>query len=45
MDFIVKLPELKDPTIKEKYDVILVMVDRLTKYLHIILFKESYLVE
>ena len=42
MDFIVKLLKLKDPTTKEEYDTILVLVDRLTKYLYLILFKEKY---
>ena len=45
MDFIVKLLKLKDPITKEEYDVILVLVDRLTKYLHLIPFKEKYTAE
>ena len=45
MDFIVKLLKLKDPIIKEEYDAILVLVDRLTKYSHMILFKEKYTAE
>ena len=45
MDFIVKLLKLKDPTTKEEYDIILVLVDRLTKYLYLILFKEKYTAE
>lgn len=42
MDFITKLPKSKDPTTGEAYDAILVMVDRLTKYCHIVPFKETY---
>ena len=34
-----------DSTTKESYDAILVMVDRLTKYSHIVPFKEEYIVE
>ena len=45
MDFIVKLLKLKDLIIKEEYDIILVLIDRLTKYLYLILFKEKYTVE
>lgn len=45
MDFITKLPKSKDPTTKEEYDAILVIVDRLTKYSHIIAFKEKYTAE
>ena len=45
MDFIVKLLILKDPVIQEEYDIILVIVDRLTKLLYLILFKEKYTVE
>ena len=42
MDFITKLPKSEDPATKIKYDAILVMVDRLTKYSHIIPFKELF---
>ena len=42
IDFIVKLLRLAYLVTKEKYDSILVVVDKLTKYLLIILFKESY---
>ena len=42
MDFIIKLLELAYLVTKEKYDLILVVVDKLTKYLLIIPFKESY---
>jgi hypothetical protein len=42
MDFIVKLPPSIDPVIKIIYDLIVVIVDKLTKYAIIILFKETY---
>ena len=45
MDFIVKLLILKDPVIREEYDIILVIVDRLIKLLYLILFKEKYTAE
>ena len=45
MDFIVKLPKSKDPTTEEEYDSILVIVDKLTKYSHIIPFREKYSAE
>jgi hypothetical protein len=42
MDFIVKLPPSIDPAIKVIYDLIVVIVNKLTKYAIIILFKETY---
>ena len=41
MDFVVKLPKSTDPAIKVVYDSILVVVDKLTKYTHQVLWKES----
>ena len=41
MDFIVKLPKSTDPATKVVYDSILVVVDKLTKYTHLVLWKES----
>ena len=41
MDFIVKLPLSKDTITDTKYDSILVVVDRLTKYAHFIPWKEK----
>jgi hypothetical protein len=38
MNFITKLPSLKDLMIKVEYDSILVIIDRLTKYVHILLY-------
>ena len=40
MDFVVKLPKSTDPATKMVYDSILV-VDKLTKYTHLVLWKES----
>ena len=45
MNFITKLSKLKDPTNEEAYDAILVMINRLTKYCHIVPFKKTYNVE
>ena len=42
MDFITKLPKSKDPTTTEVYDAIMVIVDRLTKYVIMLPFKEKY---
>ena len=41
MDFIVKLPLSRDTITDVKYDSILVVVDRLTKYAHFIPWKEK----
>ena len=41
MDFIVKLPISKDLVIKVKYDSILVIIDRFTKYVRFELYKEA----
>ena len=45
MNFIIKLLKLKNSTNEETYDAILVMIDRLIKYCHIIFFKKAYNVE
>jgi len=42
MDFIIKLPRLVNPVTNDKYDLIIVIVDKLTKYTIMILYKESY---
>ena len=42
MNFIIKLPESEKPVTEVIYDSILVIVDRLIKYSHLISFKESY---
>ncbi len=42
MDFVIKLPRLVNPVTNDKYDLIIVIVDKLTKYTIIILYKESY---
>ena len=41
LDFIVKLPASKEPLTGVSYDSILVIVDRLTKYTHLIPYKEA----
>ncbi len=41
MDFIVKLPKLKDLVLGVQHNSILVIVDRLTKYLYFIPYSES----
>ena len=45
MNFIIKLSKSKNSTNEETYDAILVMIDRLTKYCHIVFFKKIYNVE
>ena len=45
MNFIIKLLKSKDSTNEKAYDAILVMIDRLIKYCHIIPFKKTYNVE
>ena len=45
MNFIIKLSKSKNSTNEETYDAILVMIDRLIKYCHIVPFKEIYNVE
>ena len=45
MNFIVKQLRSKNLIIKEKYSIILVIRDRLTKYFYIILLKKKYIVE
>ena len=45
MNFIIKLSKSKNSTNEKTYDAILVMIDRLIKYCHIVPFKETYNVE
>ena len=45
MDFIIKLLTSKDLVIKVKYDSILVIIDRFTKYIRFELYKEAIGVE
>lgn len=45
MDFITKLPISEDKATRVNYDMILVMVDRLTKYAHFIAASETYTAE
>ena len=42
IDFITKLPKSKDSMTSMMYDLIIIVVNRLTKYTHFILFKETY---
>jgi hypothetical protein len=41
LDFITKLPKSKEPLTGISYDSILVIVDRLTKYTHLVPYKEA----
>ena len=45
MDFITKLPKSKDPVTGITYNLIMVIVDRFTKYLIVVLFKETHIAE
>lgn len=45
MDFIVKLPKSPDPATSNKYDSVLVIVDRLTKYSHFVPCNETITAE
>ena len=45
MDFIVKLPKSTDPATGVVYDSIMVIVDRFTKYMIVVPFKETFTAE
>jgi hypothetical protein len=45
LDFVVKLLLLQDLIIGIEYDFILVIIDRLTKYIYMILYLEASIVE
>ena len=45
MNFIFKLLKFKNSTIDVIYDLILIIIDRLIKYSHIISFKKTLIVE
>ena len=45
MNFIIKLLKSTNPATRDKYDSILVMVNKLTKYSHIIACKEKFIAE
>ena len=45
IDFITKLPKSKDPVTGITYNLIIVIVDRFTKYLIVVLFKETHTAE
>ena len=43
MNFIIKLPKSTNLAIKKRYNSILVMIDKLIKYLYIIACKEKFI--
>jgi len=45
MNFIIKLPKSTNLVTRNKYDSILVMIDKLIKYSHIIACKEKFIAE
>jgi hypothetical protein len=45
LDFIIKLPLLRETLIRVTYNLILVVTDRLTKYAYFISYKEGLTVE
>ena len=45
IDFITKLLKSKDPTTKVFYELIIIIINKLTKYFHFISFKETFDVE
>ena len=45
LDFVIKLLLLRDPITGIEYDFILVITDRLTKYIYIILYLEASIIE
>ena len=45
MNFIVKFPKSKDLVTDTKFDSILVIVDKFTKYTHLILYNEKFTVK
>jgi hypothetical protein len=45
LNFVVKLLLSRDPITRIKYDFILVVIDRLTKYIYIILYLEANIIE
>ena len=42
MDFIIKFPKSEDLTISIKYNSILVVVDKLTKYVYLISYNKGF---
>jgi len=45
MNFIIKLPKSTNLATRDRYDLIMVMIDKLIKYSHIIACKEKFIVE
>jgi len=42
MDFVIKLPKSKDPVTGNTFNLIIVIIDKLTKYTIIIPYEETY---
>jgi len=42
MDFVIKLLKSKDPVIGDIFNLIIVIIDKLTKYIILIPYKETY---
>jgi hypothetical protein len=45
INFIIKLSKLTNLATRDKYNLILIMIDKFIKYLHIIACKEKFIVE
>ena len=45
MDFIVKLPKSENLAINTKYNSILVIINKLTKYTHLIPYNKKFIVK
>jgi hypothetical protein len=45
MNFIIKLPKSTNPATGDRYDSILIIIDKLIKYSHIIACKEKFIAE
>ena len=43
MNFIIKLPKLEDSIINIKYNSILVIINKLTKYIYLILYNKKFM--
>ncbi len=42
MDFVIKLLELRDPVIRDTFNLIIVIINKLIKYIILIPYKETY---
>jgi len=45
MNFIIKLPKSTNLATEERYDSILIMINKLIKYLHIVAYREKFTAE